>query len=327
MEESNSIRGAIQSRLPYFLLAPASFAALYGLQKAASSVEGVSSQHNVGLFFFPGVVVSDCSDVILRKSYFLLHLTMSYFIGVICRANRRRFVYARRIFFFSWAYLAVGIAAPLQFLFTGDDGIFNEWSALDEAHQVKGHSTVVDDADYDTFCVLFINIGWFLLSHFPNSTCEEMYEKQQPVNTVFDYGTIIWAGTAMIPLVLYKWRCYLPSIWGRFGYRRPGSGYVPLALLNAFFVAAFFAREFFVIEPRDDAAFFGKLSGDQRTMYEWHHFAAVVDYIAMALTMCCLAYRSSRRPNIFICALVLLLPPVGFPLFLSSRLGGGSKHK
>ena len=322
-----------RSRWPYIILTPISFLCLYGLMKASSyEIIGSSSVKTVGLFFYNGVVASECSSPITRKTYFLLHLTMAFFLSIICIANRRgKWTLIRRIFHFSWAYLAVGIAIPLQLLFTGDAYLFDS-------------ERIDDDANYDTWCVLFINIGWFFLSFFPGTTCQEVrfarsssssykdhvtIDCSRPLSdptqeyavpasvTKFDAGTIVWAGAAMIPLILYSYRSRLPRLWTACGFDdRDGRGYLALAWLNSFLVIAFAARETLLVSDDRRTDFFEALLPEQRKQYDWHIFTAVVDYVLTAVTLAVLASRSEPRPGILLTALVLLLPPVGFPIFM-----------
>ena len=175
--------------------------------------------HSTGLFFYSGVAATDssaCSDPITRKTYFLLHLTMPLLISIICLANRRTLWCVRRVFHFAWAYLAVGIAVPLQLTFTGDRDLFKPWSPQEDYGHTSSHVSPIDDADFDTYATLLINTGWLLLSFSPLASCTDEYS--HPVaTTMFDYSTIIWAATAMLPLLLYKWRAHLPPFWASLG--------------------------------------------------------------------------------------------------------------
>ena len=63
----------------------------------------------------------------------------------------------------------------------------------------------------------------------------------------------------------------------------------------------------------------------EREACDWRFLAAVVDYASFALTMAVFAYRRNRdptrlrsQPSVGLALLVLLLPPVGFPWFMSN---------
>lgn len=319
----DTLRLAMESsRIPYIVLLPGSFLAYHGIAQAAEAYAGTSNfVHSTGLFFFSGVAAGDClacTNPITRKTYFLLHLTMPLFISIICLANRKTLWGVRRVFHFAWAYLAVGIAVPLQFAVTGDTDLFRPWSLEDDyGHSTSGRSPV-DDADFDTYATLFINAGWMLLSFFPLATCSDEY-RTPAATTMFDYTTIVWAGLAMLPLLLYSWRSLLPRFWATFGYRRAGSGYRGLAKWNGFIIAVFGVRELLVTLNQDLAArdhFFTMLQPFQQEAYDWDVLAAVVDYAFTAVTMAVLAYRCDPKPSIRLALTVLVLPPVGFPLVL-----------
>eukprot|EP00466_Bigelowiella_natans_P015519 jgi/Bigna1/67509/fgenesh1_pg.4_\ len=334
-----------KSRLPYLFLGPASCTSGYCLWKASTyshEVQGLA--HNVGLFFYPGVVSSTCKDPILTKSYFMLHLQMALFVSLLAYSNRRGQALLRRVLHFSVGYLAVGIAIPVQFMTTGDSDLFAPWSKNDEYHHTDGVATVMDDADFDTYTTLFVNFGWFVLSHTSlMTTCEQEYKYPPgPNSTVFDWGTIVWAGFAMLPLILYKYRGQLPPFWINFGFTDPGTGYTGLAILNGIFVAAFFAESLLTGQP-DRSSFFASLTSNQTEQYHYNFLGASLDYIFAAVTFAVLVYRQDKQKRMWLCMLTLMLPPVGFPLFLSKlrvraqtitttttttpTSGGGKKNK
>jgi hypothetical protein len=77
---------------------------------------------------------------------------------------------------------------------------------------------------------------------FGTTTCGDQYLLTAST-TVFDYSVIVWACCMLLPLIFYRRRALLPVFWRRFGCLKPGSGYLGLALMNAFFVCAFATKE------------------------------------------------------------------------------------
>jgi len=176
---------------------------------------------------------------------------MSMLLSLICMANRRAYplpqgmAWIKRVFFFCWAYLAVGIAMPLQFMISGDKDLFRDWDDEDEAWKRKRKTPSEEikrsfgDADYMTWCEIFIGGGWVFLASFPRTTCAAEYAEKQ-VASFFDYGVIAWAALCIIPLLLYKWRESLPSLWKLIGFNSTSEKYCGLAYANLLIVSCFF---------------------------------------------------------------------------------------
>jgi hypothetical protein len=328
--QSDAKSGFFKTRLPYLFLAPASLSILFFLIQAGQAASAESSFiHNVGLFFFPGAAsaaAAQCSSLSLRISYFLLHLQMSLLISIICKANRSTAfgipAIARRVVFFSLGYAAVGMAAPIMFAFTGDAGI------VDEPH--TDDAAPVDDSDFDTYSTVFVNVGWFLVSHmiFGITTCSDEYSLTAST-TVFDYLVVVWAFCLLLPLLLYFKRALLPVFWPRFGFMKPGSGYLGLALMNGLFVCAFATKELVSYNPLavdGGANFVSGLAPSQQLQFSNNHTAAFLDYVFMTLTMSVFVLRHVGWPGVMLALGVLLCPPVALPLFLS-RMSAARKLK
>jgi hypothetical protein len=321
----------MSSRLPYFFLAPASLSALFFLIKAGEAGSPESSfAHNVGLFFFPGASSFDvgiCSSLLLRVSYFLLHLQMSLLISIICKANRFTAfgmpAIVRRVVFFSLGYAAVGIAAPVMLAFTGDAGILDHSNVDNEVH--SDSPTIFDDSDFDTYTTLFINVGWLLISHmfFGTTTCTDEY-KLPATTTLFDYSIMIWASCLLLPLLMYNSRALLPVFWRRLGLRKTGGGYLGLAVLNFLSVCAFAAKELLSYNALEVHSPFRQLSHSQQSQVSNNRIAALLDYVFMTLTMAVFVFRLvgwSGAVGVLVC------PPVALPLCLSKMSASERKHK
>jgi hypothetical protein len=221
---------------------------------------------------------------------------------------------------------------------TGDTGVFVPWREGEESGRpvsvvplhrralsprVTPRSRVgtsesrppTDDADFDTYSLLFINLIWLAMSFFPQTSCMEEYAIPS-VSTTFDYGTIVWAGLAILPLLFYPWRFLLPPFWKAIGYAGPGSGYRGLALLNGTLVVAFAVLEI-VAGWRDNDVFVAGLLPAQQLQYHYNFLGAIADYVFFAVTSAVVVHRNDPRPEAWLTLLVLCLPPVGFPLFLA----------
>jgi hypothetical protein len=331
--QSDAKSGFFKTRLPYLFLAPASLSILFFLIQAGQAASAESSFiHNVGLFTFPGaasVAAAQCSSLSTRTQYFLLHLQMSLLISIICKANRSTTfgipAIVRRVVFFSLGYAAVGMAAPILLVFTGDAGI------LDDPRVHSPSSSPVDDSDFDTYSTIFVSFGWFLASHmiFGITTCSDEYSLTQ-ATTVFDYSVIVWASCLLLPLLFYVKRAMLPVFWRRFGFMKPGSGYLGLALMNGLFVCAFAIKELVSYNPRavdgGGANFVSTLAPWQQLQFSNNRTAAFLDYVFMTLTMSVFVLRHVGWPGITLAFGVLLCPPVALPLFLS-RMSASHKLK
>ena len=332
---ANSGRAAaIRERLPYIFLALCSLSTLFFLVKAGESGSPESSfAHNVGLFFFSGAGMGECSSLPLRISYFVLHLQMSLLISIICKANRSPALgmppIVRRVLFFSIGYAAVGIAAPVLLAFTGDASILDYSHVDDGAHLYS--ASFFDDSDFDTYATLFINVGWFLTSNmvFGITTCSAEYTLPA-VTTLFDNSVMIWAICLLLPLFLYnKRRALFPVFWSRFGFTNPGSGYRGLALLNGIFVCAFAVKELLSYNALDfdsGSAFISALSPSQQSQIVNNRYAAYLDYLFMTVTMAVFVLRHVGWSGFVLAFSVLLCPPVALPLFLSKMSASGRPH-
>ena len=204
-----------------------------------------------------------------------------------------------------WAYIAVGMAAPILFAFTGDRGFYD----------VGRSQAPTGDADFDTWTLLFINALWFGLSHFPATTCAEEYG---PAPTNFDVGVMSWAAISMLPLLLYPWRAAAPRIWSRFGCSYSGSAYRGLACLSGILVAQFLVREA-MLGFAANTAFVSSLTPALRNQYDMNYLGAFVDFLAFAATMAVFVYRNARRRNLRLGLVVFLCMPVGWCLFLAQQ--------
>lgn len=188
----------------------------------------------------------------------------------------------------------------------------------------------VDDSDYLTYCQLFVNLGWCFLAFLgPRLTivAEEYADKDfvAPPTTLssratwFDFGCIVWAGSVMIPLLVYKWRSVLPRIWRN---TQPGRNYRKLALANLFLVVAFFGFEGFteILEGGSPPTIMlDELSEHQQHQYWWYKQAAICDYVFTAATTAIMVYRAAPVGycNKFgLGLLTLVLPNVGFLLLM-----------
>jgi hypothetical protein len=336
IEQCEAKSGFFKNRLPYLFLAPASLSIVYFLIQAGKAAsEGSSFIHNVGLFFFPGaasVAAVQCSSPSLRISYFLLHLQMSLLISIISKANRYTAfgipAIVRRVAFFSLGYAAVGIAAPVTLAFTGDAGIL-DGSRVDGA----SHSSLppsVDDSDFDTYTTMFVNFGWWTASYmfFGTTTCGDEYLLTAST-TVFDYSVIVWACCLLLPLLFYRRRALLPVFWRRFGCVKPGSGYLGLALMNAFFVCAFATKElvsYNALDADGSANFVLGLEPLQQLQFSNNLTAALLDNLFMTLTMAVFVLRHLGCSGAMLALGVLLCPPVALPLFLS-KMSASQKLK
>ena len=305
----------VLARWPYLVLVAAACPTILTCMTMASGDEsGLTGLdaiiHDVGLFFFPGKVASDCSDGILRKSYFLLHTTMALLYVPIVYANQKGFAVVRRIFFFSICYIAVGITLPVMLACTGD---FELFAPVITPVSLKGKEQKnkilpkgpLSDADYMLFCQLFIFGGWTVLSHIPYTSCEEEYV-HPPATTVFDYGTIVWAGLCMIPLLLYPWRGSLPAV----------TTYRGLAIFNLVATILFILGEVvWVLSGRSDSNDLQRvLLPYQQEQFYWHKNAAILDYLFTIATMGAMIFRTGSKSSGVIALLCLVLPNVALPL-------------
>ena len=83
------------------------------------------------------------------------------------------------------------MAAPIQLAFSGDVGLFLPWDgSKDELHAPDP----IDDSDFDTWSMLYLNVLWWLLSYFPRTTCAEEYARGDAAaaksNSYFDEGNV-----------------------------------------------------------------------------------------------------------------------------------------
>jgi hypothetical protein len=213
----------------------------------------------------------------------------------------------------------VGIAAPIMLAFTGDAGILDDSHVDDASH--SSSPSPVDDADFDTYTTIFVNFGWFLVSHmfFGITTCSDEYSLTG-TTTVFDYAVIVWAFCLLLPLVIYCRRALLPVFWRRFGFMKPGSGYLGLAFMNGFFVFAFATKElvsYNLLEVDSGTNFVFGLAPSQQMQFSNNRIAAFLDYLFMTLTMAVFVLRHLGWSGVMLAFGVLLCPPVVLPLFLS----------
>ena len=135
---------------------------------------------------------------------------------------------------------------------------------------------------------------------------------------------MLWALVAIGPLLLYPWRSRLPRIWSRIGYEEKGSGYTGLAMLNAIIVAIFVIQEIQYGLKDKSFEYVNSLNSPQLSNQNRNFLiTGVLDYLFMTITLATLVYRNS--PGIvWLAVLTLVVPPVGFPLFMAnmSRRGG-----
>ena len=214
--------------------------------------------HGTDLFFYQGVVnmYSAVPDLHCIASFWMLHMTMSFFVPVVCYAVRgpdgtdmdlcfAQFL-LRVSLCASWLGSSCHVPNPLREI---EDcltlGLRHRAANLVTGLIRRGKGSAVDrpltgDCDYWTWTQIFVGGMWTLLAVFPQCTTQEEYGSKPITFTFFDYACIAWAFSVMVFILLYPCRMIFPKLWSRLGFTETGSDWQALAIANIVCTVLFF---------------------------------------------------------------------------------------